>query len=167
MERHAKDAKDGLWPRSAYVPVTMEFEEALKLVGEFGPFQWLLIAYLGFFMVPMHSITMAVHVFTLLEPPHWCRQPELEETFNLTPEQARELGVPRDSDGKWSSCTMGNLPVVPCRSGWHYDYSLVYPTIVSQLDWVCGENWKAYISHTVFFGAMSFGVVLFGAFSDM
>ncbi|KAL1479018.1 hypothetical protein MTO96_052212 [Rhipicephalus appendiculatus] len=169
----------------------MEFEEALKLVGEFGPFQWLLIAYLGFFMVPMHSITMAVHVFTLLEPPHWCRQPELEEAFNLTPEQARELGVPRDSDGKWSSCTMydvnltalgswtpgwyfneslpsrSNLPVVPCRSGWHYDYSLVYPTIVSQLDWVCGENWKAYISHTVFFGAMSFGVVLFGAFSDI
>ncbi|KAL3195680.1 hypothetical protein MRX96_001804 [Rhipicephalus microplus] len=169
----------------------MEFEEALKLVGEFGPFQWLLITYLGFFMVPMHSITMAVHVFTLLEPPHWCRQPELEETFNLTPKQARELGVPRDSDGKWSSCTMyevnmtalgswtpgrylnesfpsrSDLPVVPCRSGWHYDYSLVYPTIVSQLDWVCGENWKAYISHTVFFGAMSFGVVLFGALSDI
>ncbi|KAH8029366.1 hypothetical protein HPB51_025512 [Rhipicephalus microplus] len=138
------------------VPVTMEFEEALKLVGEFGLFQWLLITYLGFFMVPMHSITMAVHVFTLLEPPHWCRQPELEETFNLTPKQARELGVPRDSDGKWSSCTMYevnmtalgswtpgryfnesfpsriDLPVVPCRSGWHYDYSLVYPTIVSQ-----------------------------------
>nr|XP_037275734.1 beta-alanine transporter-like [Rhipicephalus microplus] len=169
----------------------MEFEEALKLVGEFGLFQWLLITYLGFFMVPMHSITMAVHVFTLLEPPHWCRQPELEETFNLTPKQARELGVPRDSDGKWSSCTMYevnmtalgswtpgryfnesfpsriDLPVVPCRSGWHYDYSLVYPTIVSQLDWVCGENWKAYISHTVFFGAMSFGVVLFGALSDI
>ncbi|KAH7972023.1 hypothetical protein HPB52_005408 [Rhipicephalus sanguineus] len=35
------------------------------------------------------------------------------------------------------------------------------------LDWVCGENWKTYISHTVFFGAMSFGVVLFGAFSDI
>ncbi|KAH6926585.1 hypothetical protein HPB50_019826 [Hyalomma asiaticum] len=166
----------------------MEFEEALELVGEFGPFQWLLIAYLGLFMVPMHSITMAVHVFTLLEPPHWCRQPELEEAFNLTPEQARELGAPRGPDGEWSGCTMyklnltalgswtpgkplnetwpprDHIPVVPCQSGWHYDYSLVYPTI---LDWVCGETWKTYISHTVFFGSMSFGVVVFGAFSDI
>ncbi|KAL1446074.1 hypothetical protein MTO96_044694 [Rhipicephalus appendiculatus] len=67
----------------------MGFEEELELVGEFSPFEWLLIAYLGLCMVPMHSITMSAHVFKLVEPPHWCRQPELEETFNWTPEKAR------------------------------------------------------------------------------
>ncbi|KAH7944938.1 hypothetical protein HPB49_002479 [Dermacentor silvarum] len=34
------------------------------------------------------------------------------------------------------------------------------------LDWVCGQSWKAYVSHTVFFGSMAIGVVFFGAISD-
>ncbi|KAH7949695.1 hypothetical protein HPB49_014121 [Dermacentor silvarum] len=135
----------------------MQFEEALQMVGEFGPFQWLLVGYLAVFMVPMHAIPMSAHVFTLLEPPHWCRQPELEAAFHLTPEEARDLAVPRMADGSWSGCTVhelnltslgpwttrqksnesllparDHLPMVPCRSGWHYDHSVIYPTIVSE-----------------------------------
>uniref|UniRef100_A0A224Z2G6 Integral to membrane n=1 Tax=Rhipicephalus zambeziensis TaxID=60191 RepID=A0A224Z2G6_9ACAR len=169
----------------------MQFDEALEVVGDFGLFQWLLVGYLALFMVPMHAVPMSAHVFTLLEPPHWCRQPELEEVFHLTPEEARELAVPRVPDGSWSRCTVYELnltslgpwmveqkenrsllpardllPVVPCRSGWHYDYSLIYPTIVSEMDWVCDQNWKVYVSHSVFFGSMSVGVIFFGAISD-
>ncbi|KAH6929856.1 hypothetical protein HPB50_006419 [Hyalomma asiaticum] len=134
----------------------MQFEEALQLVGEFGVFQWLLIIYLVVFVAPMRVIPLFAHIFTLLEPPHWCRQPELEERFNLTREEARDLGVPLEPDGKWSKCSMYDLnltaldpwtdrqrlnissptrdhmPAVPCRSGWHYDHSVIYPTIVSE-----------------------------------
>lgn len=169
----------------------MLFEEALKLVGDFGVFQWLLILYLVVFVAPMRVIPLFAHIFTLLEPPHWCQQPELEELFNLTREQARELGVPREKDGTWSKCSMYQfnwttlhglwssgellndslpprelLPVVPCQSGWHYDHSVIYPTVVSERDWVCGQTWKAYVSNSIFFGAMSIGVIGFGALSD-
>ncbi|XP_075748573.1 beta-alanine transporter [Rhipicephalus microplus] len=166
----------------------MQFEEALHLVGEFGVFQWLLIVYLVVFVAPMRVIPLFAHIFTLLEPPHWCRQPELEDLFNLTREEARDLGVPRESNGKWSMCTMydfnltelgpwrdwtnkslpstDNLPVVPCQSGWHYDHSVIYPTIVSDMDWVCGHTWKAYLANSLFFGAMSIGVIGIGAISD-
>lgn len=169
----------------------MLFEEALKLVGDFGVFQWLLILYLVVFVAPMRVIPLFAHIFTLLEPPHWCRQPELEELFNLTGEEARELGVPREKGGTWSKCSMYQfnwtalqglwtsgellneslpprelLPVVPCQSGWHYDHSVIYPTVVSERDWVCGQTWKAYLSNSIFFGAMSIGVIGFGALSD-
>ncbi|XP_065302224.2 beta-alanine transporter-like [Dermacentor albipictus] len=168
----------------------MLFEEALQLVGEFGVFQWLLIVYLVVFVAPMRVIPLFAHIFTLLEPPHWCRQPELEDLFNLTREEARELGVPRESDGSWSKCSMYELnlttldpwmvgqnlnrslhardllPVVPCQFGWHYDHSVIYPTIVSEMNWVCGQTWKAYISNSIFFGAMSIGVIGIGAISD-
>lgn len=166
----------------------MQFEEALHLVGEFGVFQWLLIVYLVVFVAPMRVIPLFAHIFTLLEPPHWCRQPELEDLFNMTREEARDLGVPRESGGKWSMCTMydfnltelgswrdwtnkslpstDNLAVVPCQSGWHYDHSVIYPTIVSDMDWVCGQTWKAYLANSLFFGAMSIGVIGIGAISD-
>ncbi|XP_037572237.1 solute carrier family 22 member 8 [Dermacentor silvarum] len=140
----------------------MQFEEALQMVGEFGPFQWLLVGYLAVFMVPMHAIPMSAHVFTLLEPPHWCRQPELEAAFHLTPEEARDLAKSNES----LLPARDHLPTVPCRSGWHYDHSVIYPTIVSEMDWVCDQTWKVYVSHSVFFGSMSAGVIFFGAISD-
>nr|XP_037278272.1 beta-alanine transporter-like [Rhipicephalus microplus] len=153
----------------------MQFEEALHLVGEFGVFQWLLIVYLVVFVAPMRVIPLFAHIFTLLEPPHWCRQPELEDLFNLTREEARDLGVPRESGGNSVPGGIGriraclqrhNLPVVPCQSGWHYDHSVIYPTIVSDMDWVCGQTWKAYLANSLFFGAMSIGVIGIGAISD-
>ncbi|XP_077524636.1 solute carrier family 22 member 6-like [Amblyomma americanum] len=177
--------------KSSLEPGAMQLEEALQLVGEFGVFQRFLIAYLAVFMVPMRVIPMIAHIFMMLEPPHWCRQPELEELFNLTREEARELGVPREKDGTWSKCSMYEfnwtalqglwypgeqpnetlpprelLPVVPCQSGWHYDHSVIYPTVVSEMDWVCGHTWKAYVSNSAFFGSMSVGVIVFGAISD-
>lgn len=172
----------------------MLFEEALRLVGDFGVFQWLLIVYLVVFVAPMRVIPLFTHIFTLLEPPHWCRQPELEELFNLSREQARDIGVPRESDGRWSQCQMyefnwtalapfkwsqglheasfnlsvltgdAELPsVVPCQFGWHYDHSKIYPTIVSEMDWVCGYTWKSYVANSAFFCLHVFwSVVLWG-----
>ncbi|KAH7949696.1 hypothetical protein HPB49_014122 [Dermacentor silvarum] len=34
------------------------------------------------------------------------------------------------------------------------------------MDWVCDQTWKVYVSHSVFFGSMSAGVIFFGAISD-
>ncbi|KAM7314525.1 solute carrier family 22 member 6 [Ixodes scapularis] len=166
----------------------MLFEEALQLVGDFGVFQYLLIVYLCVFVAPLRVLPLFAHIFSLLEPPHWCRNPFLEG-FNFTRDEIRNMSIPKMADGAWSKCTMYNLnwtdvasslspgrpglgqpqdswPTVPCEYGWEYDHSVIYPTVVSEMDWVCGSTWKAYVSNSVFFGCMSFGVITFGAISD-
>ncbi|KAK3891624.1 hypothetical protein Pcinc_004472 [Petrolisthes cinctipes] len=42
-------------------------------------------------------------------------------------------------------------PTTTCLYGWTYDYSLYYPTITSQLNWVCEEDWKPSLSQSLFF----------------
>lgn len=166
----------------------MLFEEALQLVGDFGVFQYLLIVYLCVFVAPLRVLPLFAHIFSLLEPPHWCRNPFLEG-FNFTRDEIRNMSIPKTADGAWSKCTMYNLnwtdvasslspgepglgqpqdswPTVSCEYGWEYDHSVIYPTIVSEMDWVCGSTWKSYVSNSVFFGCMSFGVITFGAISD-
>ncbi|KAG0410233.1 hypothetical protein HPB47_012675, partial [Ixodes persulcatus] len=166
----------------------MLFEEALQLVGDFGVFQYLLIVYLCVFVAPLRVLPLFAHIFSLLEPPHWCHNPFLEG-FNFTRDEIRNMSIPKTADGAWSKCTMYNLnwtdvalslspgepglgqpqdswPTVPCEYGWEYDHSVIYPTIVSEMDWVCGSTWKSYVSNSVFFGCMSFGVITFGAISD-
>lgn len=49
----------------------MTFEQALDQVGSFGRFQYFLIFYLCLLVVPLRVIPLSVHIFTLLEPPHW------------------------------------------------------------------------------------------------
>uniref|UniRef100_A0A2R5LIT4 Putative organic cation/carnitine transporter n=1 Tax=Ornithodoros turicata TaxID=34597 RepID=A0A2R5LIT4_9ACAR len=161
----------------------MLFEEALKQVGDFGLFQYMLIVYLCVFVAPLRVLPLFTHIFSLLEPPHWCRNPYLEH-FNLTQEEIQNVSIPRATGGSWSKCEMyeynwslwepsmpmpafnSSSPVIPCPYGWKYDHSVIYPTIVSDMDWVCGQSWKTYVSNSLFFGSMSVGVILFGAISD-
>ncbi|KAH7943994.1 hypothetical protein HPB52_014198 [Rhipicephalus sanguineus] len=206
----------------------MQFDEALEVVGDFGLFQWLLVGYLALFVVPMHAVPMSAHVFTLLEPPHWCRQPELEEALHLTPEAGARAGrashagwkleqvhrvrtqpdIPRSLDGqakterKLASCqrpaargtlsvrlALRLLPRLPhhrvrgmevifIAAARRYKAMMFLmkhrmvrgttkePDVQNAMDWVCDHNWKVYVSHSVFFGSMSAGVIFFGAISD-
>ncbi|XP_022669819.1 solute carrier family 22 member 8-like isoform X2 [Varroa destructor] len=56
---------------------------------------------------------------------------------------------------------------MPCKYGYVYDYSNVYPTIISENDWVCGDTYKAYIANSVFFASMSIGVLAIGHIGDI
>lgn len=58
------------------VNMAMTFEEALDQVGSFGRFQYFLIFYLCCLVAPLRVIPLSVHIFTLLEPPHWYACPE-------------------------------------------------------------------------------------------
>ncbi|KAK8727065.1 hypothetical protein OTU49_009920, partial [Cherax quadricarinatus] len=42
-------------------------------------------------------------------------------------------------------------PTTSCIHGWNYNYSLYYPTITSQLDWVCDNDWRPALSQSLFF----------------
>lgn len=48
-------------------------------------------------------------LFMTLTPPHWCSAPDelLESDLDLTPEQVKELTVPKDEvTGKFAECKM-------------------------------------------------------------
>ncbi|KAK3886203.1 hypothetical protein Pcinc_009622 [Petrolisthes cinctipes] len=110
-------------------------------------------------------------LFMTLTPPHWCAAPNelFDSDLNLTLEQIKELTVPKDeTTGKFAKCKMyqvnftqvvgGNMsgpdptwPNTTCINGWTYDFSLYYPTITSQLNWVCEEDWKPSLSQSLFF----------------
>lgn len=129
----------------------MLFEEALKLVGDFGLFQYLLIIYLCVFVAPLRVLPLFAHIFSLLQPPHWCRNPFLE-SFNFTQDEIKNISVPRTPDGDWSKCKMydynwtdwdpsspllqfnSSSAVVDCPYGWAYNHSVIYPTILSEVE---------------------------------
>ncbi|XP_040063043.2 solute carrier family 22 member 13 [Ixodes scapularis] len=176
----------------------MLLEEAMREVGDFGRFQYLLIAYLCVFVAPLRVLPLFAHIFSLLVPPHRCRLPRnVYAAINVSQENLLEMALPRDDDGHLSRCRMydanatlsrwlavhgsadtvddmhsswgdvsSELPVTTCQFGWEYDFTLFYPSVVSEMDWVCEHAWKAYVSNTAFWVATAVGVLICGNLSD-
>ena len=44
-----------------------------------------------------------------------------------------------------SSESLLNKTLQKCSNGWHYDYSSIYPTIATELNWVCDHNLLPYV----------------------
>lgn len=92
----------------------MLLEEALREVGDFGRFQWLLIVYLCVFVAPLRVLPLFGHIFSLLVPPHRCRlDPRLQEALGDLSNATRgdgdlllDLALPREPDGSFSQCHM-------------------------------------------------------------
>ena len=161
-----------------------DFDEILEEVGGYGRFQWRILAlmqppflFLGF--------TLLSQLWLLLEPDHWCHVPELE-ALGFSPEHVRDISIPREERAgreQFSHCLRYDVnfsqiddpanwrpdnttSLVSCSSGWHYDFSELYPTIVSDLDWVCDDAWKAPLTTALFFVGSIAGTLIFGAVSD-
>ncbi|KAG7162834.1 Carcinine transporter-like 5 [Homarus americanus] len=124
---------------------SMDFDDLLPHVGEFGRYQKLLI----FLICLPACIPCGFHAFNQLfmspSPPHWCRVPELEG-LGLTVQEVRNLSIPWEGGG-YSQCSQYQLPnnytpewpleeprpawpVVPCTSGWIYNTTIIYSSIV-------------------------------------
>jgi len=57
-------------------------------------------------------------------------------------------------------------PIKSCDVGWQYDHELIFPTISSQNDWVCEEDWRSTVVHTVFWIGNTVGCFLWGFTND-
>lgn len=79
-----------------------DFDDILKHVGGWGPFQYLLVISFFPFNIFLGYIYLSP-ILTLFTPPHWCLVPEL---MNLTREERKHLAIPQDSDiaGGFSQC---------------------------------------------------------------
>lgn len=159
------------------------FEGVLAYVGGCGCYQGILFgvaAILNIFVAFVYFGQM----FMTLTPPHWCRPPPGLEDLNLTEGQLKELTVPRHADGEYLSCARydvnftqvveSNLswpdstwPLTSCTHGWIYNFSLYYPTITSQLDWVCDEDWRPALAQSLFFVGSMVGSPSLGWAADI
>ena len=141
----------------------MQFDEVLKDVGGFGPFQWRI--WLGtclvFFCGVMFNLAQ---VFLGGESDHWCLAPELD-AFNCTrwsldeaqcTETTKSIAIPLSKDSnlkyEYENCVRYNLTGVnledwypgwnitdytnvtmECDSGWVYDTTQFKTTIISEV----------------------------------
>ncbi|XP_064109359.1 carcinine transporter-like isoform X1 [Macrobrachium nipponense] len=156
---------------------SMDFDDLLPHVGEFGRYQKLLI----FLICLPACIPCGFHAFNQLfmspVPPHWCRVPELEDS-GLTLEEIRNLSIPFIGGG-FSQCSQylvrnysgivepdPSWPIVPCRKGWVFDTSEIFSSIVIDYNLVCGKA----IYPTIGLSALNvggiIGVYIFGSISD-
>jgi len=55
---------------------------------------------------------------------------------------------------------------VACDQGWSYDHSLVFNTITSENDWVCENDYKPMMIHTIFWVGNTVGCFLWGFTND-
>ncbi|KAK7074009.1 hypothetical protein SK128_011647, partial [Halocaridina rubra] len=163
--------------KSNHSEKSMDFDDLLPHVGEFGKYQRLLI----FLICLPACIPCGFHAFNQLfmspVPPHWCRVPELENT-GLSLEEIRNLTIPFIG-GRYSQCSRylvknfsgivspdPSWPIVPCSHGWLFNTTQIFSSIVIDYNLVCDKA----IYPTIGLSALNvggiIGVYIFGSISD-
>ncbi|XP_074603803.1 organic cation/carnitine transporter 2-like isoform X2 [Brevipalpus obovatus] len=142
-----------------------------KCVGSFEIFQKLLTLYIVLFIGPLTSMNMISQFLILLTPPHKCSLFDSIDGNDLN-------STLSDLDNSTLFINSGNclirpittngthLPEVSCPKGWQYDHDLIYPTLVSEKDWVCHNQWQSLLPHSVYWCGATIGCFVFGALSD-
>lgn len=155
----------------------IDFDDLLSSVGEFGKYQLLLF----FATAPFYVFGVFAYYTQLFltetSSDHWCWIPELE---NLTDTERKNLAIPVDYKSRYgySHCSsydvnwtevlaMDRKPdrtwrTVPCQNGWEFNKTEIpYPTISSELGWVCDKNSYQATAQSIFFlGSIVGGFVL-------
>ncbi|XP_071534074.1 solute carrier family 22 member 3-like [Panulirus ornatus] len=159
------------------------FDRIFEHIGGFGRYQMLLFVF-GCLLNIFVAIVYCGQIFITLTPPHWCSAPPELLHLNLSEQQLKLLTVPLREDGTdFHTClrytvnltqvTWDNIsrpdpswPITSCTDGWTYNYSLYYPTITSQMDWVCEDDWRPTMAQSLFFIGSLFGCPTLGWVAD-
>ncbi|XP_061177442.1 organic cation transporter protein-like [Saccostrea echinata] len=161
----------------------MEFDDVLKKVGEFGPYQKRVLAILSITWIIIGPI-MIYSVFGIATPDHRCGIPDYtNDTYNIQNSHHQELikkYIPIGSDGlyMYDEChvyrfnqstpsVFNDSGVLEECSSWVFDKTLFDETIVTKMNLVCKEKYKVSLSKTIFFGGVLIGSFLFGMLSDV
>ncbi|GAB6029801.1 hypothetical protein CHUAL_005514 [Chamberlinius hualienensis] len=168
----------------------MKFDSIIREAGDFGRYQIFLLALFCCPVCIFISYVIFGQMFISLEPEHWCRVPQLEDpSLNLTEIGRKLISIPQleeSSTLSFDSCRMYDLnyselvatgdylnakpntnwSITKCKYGWSYNFTEIYPTVVSEWDWVCDDNWKPYMAQSIFFIGCSVGCLLFGIIAD-
>lgn len=155
----------------------IDFDDLLVHAGEFGLYQVILFCVSMPFQVFAVMSYFGQMFITESSRQYWCWVPELE---NFTALDRRLLAVPQDANARfghsqcyaysanWSdvlstgSQVNTQWPVTPCQHGWEFNRSEIpYPTIVSDLGWVCDRaSYQANAQAIFFLGSMLGGFIV-------
>lgn len=159
----------------------VHYDELLSSAGEFGRYQLLLLlSTCPFYMFGVFVYYSQMFI-TEVSPNHWCWIPELA---NLTDIERRNLAIPSDNSiYGYSRCSAyvanwtevletGRLPdeawdVAPCQHGWEFNRTEIpYPTIASDLGWVCDKGSYQATAQSLFSVGSILGGFLIGWVAD-
>ncbi|KAJ8737900.1 hypothetical protein PYW08_000495 [Mythimna loreyi] len=160
----------------------VDYDELLSSAGEFGRYQlFLFLATFPFYVFGAFSYFTQVFL-TETSPNHWCMIPELQ---NLTVLERRNLAIPLDSESpfgysrclqyeaNWSEVistgviSNKSLTIVPCQHGWEFNKTeFAYPTIGSEMGWVCEQNSNQATAQSIFFVGSIVGGLIVGFIAD-
>lgn len=178
----ANDVGFKLEPKETKDINEVDYDELLSSAGEFGKYQLLLF----FSTFPFYMFGVFVYFsqmfMTEVSANHWCWIPELE---NLTEAERINLAIPADGSSRYgySQCqayvanwsevlSMGLKPdatwqTAPCQDGWEFDKTEIpYPTISSEMGWVCDKNSYQATAQAIFFVGSIVGGFIIGWVAD-
>lgn len=160
----------------------VDYDELLSAAGEFGLYQvFLFCLTFPFYIYGVFAYYSQLFI-TEVSPNHWCWVPELA---NLTEMERRDLAIPQDLEAPYgySQCKVyvsnwsevlatGQRPndtwlTESCPFGWEFNKTEIpYPTISSDLEWVCDKNSYQATAQAIFFIGSIFGGFIFGWVGD-
>lgn len=182
MDRKAKKYSEKSDTDESEKIAEVDYDELLSSAGELGRYQ----IFLSFATFPFYvfgSFAYFSQVFlTETSPNHWCMVPELQ---NLTILERRSLAIPLDKDSpfgysrcqqyeaNWSEVIATGVPsnktwnTVPCQNGWEFNKTeFAYPTIASEMGWVCEQDSNQATAQSMFFVGSIVGGFLVGWIAD-
>ncbi|XP_039764012.1 carcinine transporter-like [Pararge aegeria] len=163
-------------------PKDVDYDMLLSAAGEFGPYQlFLFCSTFPFYVFGVFSYFSQLFM-TEVSPNHWCWIPELH---NLTEIERRTLAIPLDPEARfgYSQCKSyianwseiletGQMPngswnIQNCQYGWEFNRSEIpYPTISSEMGWVCDKNSYQATAQSIFFVGSIVGGFVIGWVAD-
>ncbi|XP_047543799.1 carcinine transporter-like [Vanessa atalanta] len=160
----------------------INYDELLSSAGEFGLYQiFLFCLTFPFYIFGVFAYYTQLFL-TEVSPNHWCWIPELE---NLTQIERRNLAIPLDSSSQfgyshcesfvanWSEVLLADQKPnetwtrQSCQYGWEFNKTEIpYPTISSELGWVCDKNSYQATAQAIFFVGSIVGGFVVGWVGD-
>ncbi|KAB0795782.1 hypothetical protein PPYR_09843 [Photinus pyralis] len=126
----------------------------LRHVGDFDRFQYLLIG-----LFSLINILSGFHyfgqTFISVTPEYKCK-PSPYDDVNKTTYLACYKTIQEGATTK----------KVACNSGWDYNTSYGYISIVQEMDWVCNDSWPPVVAHSFFYVGAVLGSFALGILAD-
>ncbi|XP_043580459.1 carcinine transporter-like isoform X5 [Bombus pyrosoma] len=167
-------------------PRLESFDDVLPYVGDYGRYQWLLLLSLLPYGATYAFLYFSQFFITIIPTEHWCRIDELVNS-NFTEEERIKIAIPpthvypyyeqcqrKDlnftellkSDKSLSSLDFETNETIKCTQ-WEYNFTQIpYPSIGTELDWVCDREYLVSTAQAIFFCGSIIGGFLVGWIAD-
>ncbi|XP_077294654.1 solute carrier family 22 member 13-like [Arctopsyche grandis] len=144
----------------------VDIDTMLEKAGDFGRYQVFLMV-----LFSIVNLVSAFHYFSQtfisVIPEHWCNITELQDFTEINETTAigiREM-VMQLKDPNCNRFDPFNESM-KCDTGWIYNRDNGFESIVSELNWVCDDDWKPVLGQSTFFIGSVLGTLVLGVLSD-